>query len=499
MEIFPNFNNFKNIYDSNVAQAVWTTISGDLETPVSATIKLSTENKFISLLESVEGGETRARYSFISLSPDIIWRCNGKKSEINQNPKKNPNLFSSIKGHPIETLRNLIQDSKFEMPSDIPPMSSSMVGYLGYDTIRLIEDIPDSNPDTIGIPEGIFFRPTVTIVFDSAVDKIFIVNTVRPNKVNAQDTYKKCTETLDGILKTLNTPINLNHRDNDIKQKDSITPISNVGKDGYYEMVKKAKEYILEGDAFQIVVSQRLKLPFTNPPFSLYRSLRQVNPSPFLFYLSFPDFSIIGSSPEILVRVRNGKITIRPIAGTRPRGKDKKEDKKFADELINDKKEIAEHLMLLDLGRHDVGKFAKVGSVNVTEKMIIEYYSHVMHIVSNVEGLLDERSDPLDALTAGFPAGTVSGAPKVRAMEIIDELENEKRSFYAGAIGYIAANGDIDTCIALRTALVKDNELIVQAGGGIVADSDPEMEFQESNNKAGAIIEAAKQSVNYLF
>ncbi len=499
MELFPEYSVFKEKYLSNTPQVVWTTISGDLETPVSSTIKLSENNEYVSLLESVEGGETRARYSFVSMSPDLIWRYNNKLSEINHNPIDNDGEYKSLDGHPLDTLRSIIKESRFELPKEIPPMSSGLVGYLGYDTIRLIEDIPDSNPDTIGIPHGIFFRPTITIVFDSAVDKIFIVRTVRPDQNDPDIAYKNASESLNKILETLNKPLNKSN----VKNKDEIDdlpePISNVGREGYYSMVERAKKYILEGDAFQIVVSQRLKVPFTLPPFSLYRSLRQVNPSPFLFFLKFPNFSIIGSSPEILVRVRDQKITIRPIAGTRPRGKNKQEDEKNAKELINDKKETAEHLMLLDLGRHDVGRFAEIGSVKVTEKMIIEYYSHVMHIVSNVEGKLKSGSDPLDALTAGFPAGTVSGAPKVRAMEIIDELENEKRSFYAGAIGYISANGDIDTCITLRTALVKDNELIVQAGGGIVADSDPEMEFQESNNKAGAIIEAARQSINYLY
>jgi len=499
MELYPEYNTFKEKYLTNTAQVVWTTISGDLETPVSATIKLSENNEYVSLLESVEGGETRARYSFVSMSPDLIWRYNGKNSEINHNPIDNAEKYKPLNGHPLETLRTIIKDSRFELPKEIPPMSSGLVGYLGYDTIRLIEDIPDSNQDTIGIPDGIFFRPTITIVFDSASDKIFIVSTIRPNGDNPDSAYKDASESLKKILVTLNKPLNKQTISKKQDVKDLPEPESNVGREGYYSMVEKAKEYILEGDAFQIVVSQRLRVPFTLPPFSLYRSLRQVNPSPFLFFLKFPNFSIIGSSPEILVRIREGKITIRPIAGTRPRGKNKQEDETNARELINDKKEIAEHLMLLDLGRHDVGRFAEIGSVKVTEKMIIEYYSHVMHIVSNVEGKLRAGSDPLDALTAGFPAGTVSGAPKVRAMEIIDELENEKRSFYAGAIGYISANGDIDTCITLRTALVKDNELIVQAGGGIVADSDPEMEFQESNNKAGAIIEAARKSINYLY
>jgi len=498
MEINPKYSDFKEKYNTGLCQVAWIEISGDLETPVSAAIKLGSESEFLSLLESVEGGKSRGRYSFISLKPDIIWRCNGKKSEISRKKDINRNIFKNTNVEPIESLRNLISDSKFDLPEKLPPMASSLVGYLGYDTIRLIEDIPDTNPDTIGIPEGLFMRPTITVAFDSLVDKIYIITTVRSSeKTDSKRAYTQAEKTLKGILKSLEKPLPKKSKTLNDNLDRTLEPVSNVGRSGYHEMVNKVKEYIYAGDAFQVVVSQRLRSAFLHKPLSLYRSLRQLNPSPFLFFLNFKDFAIIGASPEILVRVRNGVITVRPIAGTKPRTHDEDEDKKNAEELINDPKEIAEHLMLLDLGRHDVGRFSEIGTVKVTEKMIIEYYSHVMHLVSNVEGKLKPYSDPLDALTAGFPAGTVSGAPKIRAMEIIDELETERRSFYAGAIGYISANGDIDTCIALRTALVKDGELIIQAGGGIVADSDPENEFQESNNKAGAIIEAARRAENY--
>jgi anthranilate synthase component 1 len=369
---------------------------------------------------------------------------------------------------------------------------------MGYDTIRLVEDIPDNNPDTIGIPEGLFMRPTVMVIFDSIADTMTVVTPVRPDaKTTAEKAYDDAVLRLQSIINDLGRPLPQRPVPGASQVDDVIEPTSNVGRSGYHEMVEKAKDYILAGDIFQVVPSQRLRRPFIHPPFSLYRSLRRLNPSPFLFYLNFDGFSIIGSSPEILVRVRDGKVTIRPIAGTRPRGATKAEDEQHARDLLADPKELAEHLMLLDLGRNDVGRVTEAGSVEVTEQMIIEYYSHVMHIVSNVDGDLSDKHDAMDALMAGFPAGTVSGAPKVRAMEIIDELEPERRSFYGGAIGYLAANGDLDTCIALRTALVKDGELIVQAGGGIVADSDPEAEFQESQNKAMAIIRAADQAGRY--
>ncbi|MDG2244027.1 MAG: anthranilate synthase component I [Rhodospirillaceae bacterium] len=498
MDLSPALSVFSDTYNAGKAQVAWTTLVSDLDTPVSATIKLGTEQSYVSLLESVEGGATRGRYSFISLKPDVVWKCNGQSAEISRDPSGAHTTFVACDTQTLDSLRDLVAESRIDLPSELPPMAAGLIGYMGYDTIRLIEDIPNDNPDTIGIPEGLFMRPTVMVIFDSIADTMTVVTPARPvNGTSAEDAYTEATARLQSVIDTLDRPLTHRPVSGVSNADDLIEPTSNVGRSGYHVMVDKAKEYVLAGDIFQVVPSQRLRRPFIHPPFSLYRSLRRLNPSPFLFFLTFDSFSIVGSSPEILVRVRDGKVTIRPIAGTRPRGATKTEDLQHAKDLLEDPKELAEHLMLLDLGRNDVGRVTRTGTVDVTEEMVIEYYSHVMHIVSNVDGDLSPDYDAMDALMAGFPAGTVSGAPKVRAMEIIDELEPERRSFYGGAIGYIAANGDLDTCIALRTALIKDGELIIQAGGGIVADSDPETEFQESQNKAMAIIRAANEAGRY--
>lgn len=498
MDITPAFPAFAETYNAGKAQVAWTELVSDLDTPVSAAIKLGMEENYVSLLESVEGGATRGRYSFISLKPDVVWRSDGQSSEISRDASGKHESYTECEYQTLDSLRALMDESRIDLPGDLPPMAAGLIGYMGYDTIRLVEDIPNANPDTIGIPEGLFMRPTVMVIFDSIADTMTIVTPVRPNgDTTAEQAYAAARVRLHDAIDALDRPLPRRPVSGPSDADDVVEPISNVGRDGYHDMVKRAKEYVLAGDVFQVVPSQRLRRPFVHPPFSLYRSLRRLNPSPFLFYLNFDGFAIVGSSPEILVRVRDGKVTIRPIAGTRPRGDNKVEDEQHARDLLHDPKELSEHLMLLDLGRNDVGRVTKTGTVTVTEQMVVEYYSHVMHIVSNVDGELNPEYDAMDALMAGFPAGTVSGAPKVRAMEIIDELEPERRSFYAGSIGYLAANGDLDTCIALRTALVKDGELIVQAGGGIVADSDPEDEFQESQNKAKAIIRAADEAGRY--
>jgi len=498
MDVSPAFPAFAKTYASGKAQVAWTELVSDLETPVSAAIKLGMDDNYVSLLESVEGGATRGRYSFISLKPDIVWRSNGQEAEISRDVSGKHDTYEACEKKTLDSLRALMDESRIDLPAALPPMAAGLIGYMGYDTVRLVEDIPNDNPDTIGIPEGLFMRPTVMVIFDSIADTMTIVTPVRPGQeANSEDAYEAAQTRLQQVIDALDRPLTHRPVSGPSESDELVEPTSNVGRDGYHDMVKRAKEYVLAGDVFQVVPSQRLRRPFMHPPFSLYRSLRRLNPSPFLFYLNFDGFAIVGSSPEILVRVRDGKVTIRPIAGTRPRGATKVEDEENSLELLHDPKELAEHLMLLDLGRNDVGRVTKTGTVTVTEQMVIEYYSHVMHIVSNVDGKLSPDYDAMDALMAGFPAGTVSGAPKVRAMEIIDELEPERRSFYAGAIGYLAANGDLDTCIALRTGLVKDGELIVQAGGGIVADSDPEYEFQESQNKAKAIIRAADEAGRY--
>ena len=476
---------------------VWTTLVADLETPVSAMLKLADGQPNSFLLESVEGGAIRGRYSFIGLMPDLIWRCFGDTAEINRRARADLGSFEPCEGGTIESLRAIVEESRIDLPPSLPPMAAGLVGYMAYDVVRLVERLPDNNPDDIGTPDGIFLRPTVMAVFDSIEDVVSVITPVRPTaEVSATAAFELALERLAGVVNGFERSFPYRH-DPAGDAARWPAPASNMAQAAFQGMVRTAKEYILAGDIFQVVLSQRFSVPFTLPPFALYRALRRLNPSPFLFFLDFGPFSVVGSSPEILVRVRDGKVTIRPLAGTRRRGKDPAEDKALADDLLSDPKELAEHLMLLDLGRNDVGRVAEVGSVRVTEQMDIERYSHVMHIVSNVEGDLDPRFDAMDALLAGFPAGTVSGAPKVRAMEIIDELEPHRRGVYGGCIGYFGANGEMDTCITLRTAVVKDGIAYVQAGGGIVADSDPEAEYEESRNKALALIRAAEEAVRF--
>jgi len=380
------------------------------------------------------------------------------------------------------------------LPDSLPPMAAGVFGYLCYDMVRLMEELPPPNPDPIGIPDAVLVRPTIIVVFDAVKDSITVVTPVRPEKgVDAKTALTRAVERLSGIVESLDRPLDMSLAEYDEGPLD-VPPKSNTTPDEYKAMVAKAKDYITAGDAFQIVLAQRFEAPFTLPPFSLYRALRRTNPSPYLYFLDFGSFAVAGSSPEILVKVAGDLVTIRPIAGTRPRGATPHEDKALEEELLADPKERAEHLMLLDLGRNDVGRVAEIGSVTVTDQFFVERYSHVMHIVSNVEGKLSANRDALDALAAGFPAGTVSGAPKVRAMQIIDELEKEKRGLYAGCVGYFSAAGEMDTCIVLRTALVKDGTMYVQAGAGIVADSNPESEQQECVNKAKALFRAAEEA-----
>jgi anthranilate synthase component 1 len=449
------------------------------------------------LLESVEGGAVRGRYSFIGLKPDLIWRCRGDTAEINRRARVDAQAFEPCPGHALESLRALVKECRIDIPEGLPPMASGLFGYLSYDTVRLMERLPDANPDVLKLPDSIFLRPTVIAVFDNVEDLVTVVTPVWPQPgTSARAAYNQACERLGDTVADFER--NLPHsRDGVADLTELPEPQSNMSRAAFHEMVRKAREYIIAGDIFQVVLSQRFSVPFRLPPFSLYRALRRVNPSPFLFFLDFGGFAVVGSSPEILVRLRDDTVTIRPIAGTRRRGASLAEDQALAAELLADPKELAEHLMLLDLGRNDVGRVAEIGSVKVTDQMMIEYYSHVMHIVSNVEGRIAPEHDAMDALIAGFPAGTVSGAPKIRAMEIIDELETERRGIYAGAIGYFSANGAMDTCIALRTAVVKDGVMYVQAGGGVVYDSDPEAEFQESCNKARALIRAAQEAVRF--
>ena len=497
MTIQPSYQEFKDGFEQGKSQILWTTLVADLETPVSAMMKLAEGKANSFLLESVEGGAVRGRYSIIGMKPDLIWRCDGKQARINRTARFDPEAFVACDKPVLDSLQALIDESHIDLPEHLPPMAAGLVGYMSYDTVRLMEDIPDGNPNHLGLPDGMFIRPTVMAIFDSILDVVTIVTPVWiGDGRSAQTAYNHAAERLTDAVNDFSRSLPHTVSSNtDIE--DLPDPISNTTKEEFFGMVEKAKEYIRAGDIFQVVPSQRFEIPFSLPTLSLYRALRRTNPSPFMFYLNFGEFSVVGSSPEILVRLRDEKVTIRPIAGTRPRGANKAEDQALADDLLSDPKELAEHLMLLDLGRNDVGRVSQIGSVEVTEKMNIENYSHVMHIVSNVEGKIQPGLTAIDALKAGFPAGTVSGAPKVRAMEIIDELEKSRRGVYAGAVGYFSANGSMDTCIALRTAVVKDGKIYIQAGGGVVADSDPESEYQETVNKAKALVRAAQEAVRF--
>jgi anthranilate synthase component I len=497
IEALPTREAFAKRYRAGDPQVVWTRLVADLETPVSVYLKLAFGKPFSFLLESVEGGASRGRYSVIGLEPDAVWRANGEAAEINRAPLTKPKKFVAEGQATLASLREFLAESRLDLPADLPPMAAGVFGYMGYDTVRLIEKLPEANPDELGVPDAVMMRPTVIVIFDSVKDEISIVTPVRPDaKADADKAYKAALKRLKGVVSAL---------DRQVPHAGALTskklaqpePRSNTTAREFMGMVEKAKEFIRAGDIFQVVLSQRFTAPFTLPPFALYRALRRTNPSPFLFHLDLGSFALVGSSPEILVRLRDGEVTIRPIAGTAPRGATDAEDKALADALLADPKERSEHLMLLDLGRNDVGRVAEVGTVNVTARFVIERYSHVMHIVSNVVGKLAGKSDAIDALMAGFPAGTVSGAPKVRAMEIIDGLEKAKRGPYAGCVGYFTADGEMDTCIVLRTALVKDGKLTVQAGAGIVFDSVPEKEQQECINKAKAIVRAAEEAVRF--
>jgi anthranilate synthase component 1 len=497
MAIEPDFAPFAKAYDEGRPQAVYARRVADLDTPVSAYLKLAEGRDDAFLLESVQGGETRGRYSVVGLKPDLVWRCRDGKAEINRNARGAPDMFEAADeaSRPFESLRRLCQATRMDLPPSLPPMAVGLFGYLGYDLVRAVERLGPPHPDPLDLPDAILLRPTITAIFDNVRDEITIVSPVWPEAgVNARTAYARACERVIDTITDLErpapaTPASLAR----LPAGPEIT--SNTTLDDYLAIVERAKEYIRAGDIFQVVPSQRFRRPFALPSFALYRALRRLNPSPFLYHLKFPGFAIVGSSPEILVRLRDGTVTIRPIAGTRRRGATTGEDAALADELMADPKERAEHLMLLDLGRNDVGRVAEIGSVKVTDSFFIERYSHVMHLVSNVEGKLRHGLDAIDALAAGLPAGTLSGAPKIRAMEIIDELEKEKRgAVYAGAVGYFAANGAMDTCIVLRTAVVKDGMMYVQAGGGVVADSDPQAEYDESVNKAKALMTAAAEA-----
>jgi len=497
VELTPGFDTFAKGYEAGQNQVVYARLAADLDTPVSLMLKLTGAARDAFMLESVTGGEIRGRYSIIGMKPDLVWQCHGTTSRINRHARYDSDSFESQEGHPLDNLRALIAESRIDLPEDLPAASAGLFGYLGYDMIRLVENLPNVNPDPLGVPDALMMRPSVIAVLDGVKGDVIVVAPAWAGSgQSARAAYAQAAERVMDAVRDLDRALPRQARNLGDPSEDA-PPVSNFTHEGYKAAVEKAKEYIRAGDIFQVVPSQRWSQPFRQPPFALYRSLRRTNPSPFMFYFNFGGFQVIGASPEILVRVMGGEVTIRPIAGTRPRGETPEEDRANEADLLADPKEQAEHLMLLDLGRNDVGRVARIGSVRPTEEFIIERYSHVMHIVSNVVGELAPDQDALSALLAGLPAGTVSGAPKVRAMEIIDELEPEKRGVYGGGVGYFSAGGDMDVCIALRTAVVKDEQLYIQAGGGVVFDSDAEAEYMETVHKSNAIRRAAADAARF--
>ena len=476
------------------SQVVYSCLPSDLETPVSLFLKLTNGKPDSFLLESVTGGEIRGRYSVIGYNPDLIWESRetsswtylpgGGRSAATINPGRDP----------LKSLRSLLRESEISLPGNLPPMAAGLFGYLGYDMIRLVEHLPDINPDPLGLPDAMMIRPSVIVVVDGVRNEITIVSPAWAREgVSAEKAFEGASSRITAVIEAMGDPLPQILPGAKIPGDEPV-PLSNMSRGAYRRIVDRAKAYIRAGDIFQVVLSHRWAMKYTRSPLAFYRALRRTNPSPYMFYFNFGDFQVCGASPETLVSVRDGIVTVRPIAGTRKRGKTAQEDTELEAELLGDPKEMAEHLMLLDLGRNDVGRVAKVGTVKPTETFAVERYSHVMHIVSNVIGQLDGDQDALSALLAGMPAGTVAGAPKVRAMEIIDELETEKRGVYAGGIGYFSSGGDMDLCIALRTAVLKDQTLYVQAGGGIVHDSDPDSEYQETVDKSDALVQAARDS-----
>jgi anthranilate synthase component 1 len=475
------------------AGVIWRRLIADCETPVGAAAKLMVEGRGDYLLESVQGGEVRGRYSLLGLDPDLVFRAEGDRAEINRDWRHDREAFEALPGNSLAELRALVEACRFEVPAALPPALACLVGYFGYETYGLVEKLPRPPENPLHLPDMLFVRPALVLIFDRLSDELFAVAPVWPGSGSPKAALDAAEDRIDAALRRLGEPLKDVALDANLPEP-VLQPTMADGQ--YRDMVLRAKDYIAAGDVFQVVLAQRFTCPFTLPPLALYRALRRVNPSPFLYFLDLPGFALTGSSPEILVRVRDGEVTIRPIAGTRPRGKSPEEDRENEASLLADPKERAEHLMLLDLGRNDVGRVASTGSVRVTESYTVERYSHVMHIVSNVVGQLDSANhDAIDAVFAGFPAGTVSGAPKVRAAEIIAELEPETRGAYAGGVGYFAPDGNLDSCIVLRTGVVKDGVLHVQAGAGIVADSTPEYEQRECEAKAGALIAAAREAV----
>ncbi|HRL23740.1 MAG TPA: anthranilate synthase component I [Brevundimonas diminuta] len=465
----------------------------DLETPVSAFLKVGHGRRYASLFESVEGGAVNGRYSFVTLSPDVVWRCRDGKAEIARGADVLSDVFTPEDRPALESLRALIAATKFELPADLPPMAAGLFGVFGYDMVRLLEPLGAANPDPLDLSDAVMARPALVAIFDSVKHEIVLIAAAYPDTASDPvQAYAAAEARLEDFEDRLRGPLPIQREVEPVPAPDFHSPVDEAA---FGRMVARAKDYIAAGDIFQVVLAHRFSAPWSQDPFAFYRSLRRGNPSPYLFFLDYVDFQLAGSSPEILVRLKDGRVTIRPLAGTRPRGATAEQDKALEVELLADPKERAEHLMLLDLGRNDVGRVSKPGSVEVTESFVVERYSQVMHIVSNVNGAADPKLDAVDTLLAALPAGTLSGAPKVRAMEVIDELETEKRGVgYGGGVGYISANGEADICIVLRTAMFAKGQIFVQAGAGVVADSDPAAEYAETLAKARAPMKAAAEA-----
>ncbi|MDO8662824.1 MAG: anthranilate synthase component I [Candidatus Omnitrophota bacterium] len=488
---YPSLKDFFKLTKKGNVIPVYKEINADLETPVSAFLKMNKDN-YAFLLESVEGQEKIARYSFLGSNPSLVFKSMGRNIEISYPSKRSPRRFVT-KATPIDEIKKIMRDFKSVQVKGLPRFCGGLVGYIGYDTVRFFENIPDKNPDELKVPDSVWMLADTLLVFDHVNHNIKIVSNVilpkgKLSTAGRRALYDKAVKRIEAIQADFNRSLNENEAQ---RPAQKIKFSSNFRKSEFENAVREAKKYIKKGDIIQVVPSQRFKLVTDKEPFMIYRSLRSLNPSPYMYFLQLKDMYLVGASPEMLVRCEDGLIETRPIAGTRSRGKDEKEDEKLAKELINDKKERAEHLMLVDLGRNDLGRVSRIGTVEVDEFMNVEKYSHVMHLVSDVKGRLDnKRYDIYDVLRATFPAGTVSGSPKIRAMEIIDELENTRRGPYAGCVGYFSFSHNLDTCITIRTILIKGRYAYIQAGAGIVADSIPEKEYFETVNKAAALMEA---------
>lgn len=497
MTLEPSFDSFRSEFEAGRNQVVWTRLAADLDTPVSVMLKLAGAGQNSFILESVTGGELRGRYSIIGMNPDLIWECRGTTSRVNRAARYDEDAFEPCAGDPLTALRALLAESRIDLPEDLPAASAGLFGYLGYDMARLVEPLGPPKADPIGTPDAVLLRPTIVAVLDGVKGDVILVAPVWAGSgLSAKAAWAQAAERVTDARAALERGLPRAARDLGPAQAPGEA-VSNFTREGFKEAVERARQSVISGETLQIVPAQRWALDFHEPPFALYRSLRRTNPSPFMFHFNFGGFHVVGASPEICVRLTHGEVTIRPIAGTRRRGATPAEDRALEAELLADPKDRDEHEMLIDLGIEDVAKVSAPGTAKATETFVVERYSHVMHIVSNVTGELAPGKDALAALLAGMPAGTVTGAPKLRAMEIIDELEPDKRGVYGGACGYFSAGGDMDMCIALRTAVVKDGKLYIQAGAGIVSGSVPESEYMETVHKSAALRRAAEDAARF--